>query len=167
MDLKEKLEEAQIKAVRSWLVDKNVNLLDALRLEQRKIIHEKLRGIELYLRFSTKDEANILKEFCDEGMIDYDFIEQDLKYAVYRRAGKDYGAMLKLDEKPAHFGHPKFLAYVMEQGEFTEEQINKIPSEGFVADEGGYTREIFLQEYREENLLSELRERLLHPEPSC
>lgn len=112
--------------------------------------------------YARKNER-IIDFLYDNAIIDDSSIERALEKAVIAQARGDYEIMTR-EGRPhtVHADHvisgrPDFLAYALQKGAFSDKEIVKIPFDH------GDTAETFQRTYGKVNLLSTLREELLHP----
>jgi hypothetical protein len=130
---------------------------------------EGLEKVELYSHIDYLSEygrrnENILPYLLSNGVIGMDEILEILENKVREVAWRCYydttiphpilGTI-----PPDHVFDPRYITFGMENGVFSEEEIDKIPFDQ------GETPEKFSISYPSERLMSELNQRLLHPKP--
>ncbi|MCX8146889.1 MAG: hypothetical protein N3D84_00265 [Candidatus Woesearchaeota archaeon] len=130
----------------------------------KKAIIEDLKKVNLLmLNYYAHQNHKILIFLYEHRIIDDSSIECALEEAVFRQAREDYETMTK-EGRPYtiwadHLHMPECLAYALGRGEFSREEIKKIPFDH------GQNAETFFQRYGKKNLPSILREELLNPRP--
>lgn len=99
----------------------------------------------------------------NHNIIDNLSIEEALKHAVFKQARYDFRLMITKDrDYPLYadnLGEPACLVYALKKDKFSKKEIKQINFDH------KNTAETFIQMYNQKNLLSNLRERLLNPEP--
>ena len=110
---------------------------------------------------SQEDDRDIIAFLYEKGIIDDDTIDEAHEKAVIAKA-QEYHKMLTSNKGrytiyADHVVNPELLAYALEKGVFSRKQVKRIPFDH------GENPEIYVQEYRREDLFDALRENLLHP----
>ena len=131
----------------------------------KEAVVEEFKKIDIpMLKYYAINNHNAIAGLYSSGIIDDSSIESALEEGVFRQARKDYEAMTRKGREyvlyPDHVGRPEFFAHALEKGKFLREEIEKIPFDH------GDNAETFVNNYRIENLLAKLRERLLNTESS-
>jgi len=136
-----------------------MSLNDALKtatIEELKEVN--IRMLDSYAR----ENHTVLKFLYNNGILDDSSIEGALEEAVFKQAREGYEIMVKRKGSPgflADYVGPEYLAYALEKGKFSKREIKQIPFDH------GETARVFPQYYGRENLLFELRGRVLNPKP--
>ena len=122
---------------------------------------------ELKVDFSSNVRAwgieyqNLIAFMYKSGITDDSEVESALEKAVFNRAQKDYKILIgpSMTKHPDHLGDlaPYGLAYAIQHGQFSDEEIGEIDFDG--------DKEDFLNEFGGDGLIERLRSALLYPEP--
>ena len=102
----------------------------------------------------VSENGKTLNFLYNKGIIDDTSIEGVLEKVVIREARSDF--LLMINNKrpyviyPDHLLRPECLAYALDKGKFSKEEIEQIPFDH------GDTAKIFVQRYNKENLIKEL-----------
>lgn len=128
------------------------------------VLIQELKKIEICdINSYALENHDVLERCYNGGIMNDHFIENCLVYGVSKQAREDYGIMMDYRGFATTYADsiasPECLVYALEKGEFSRKEIQKIPFDH------GQNVETFSQRYGKENLLSELREKLLHPKP--
>jgi len=123
---------------------------------------EELRNLEVYMiNMRSRWDGEIISFLYDQGIISDSDIDDAMRSAALKQARADYKLMtrkgLSYPIYADHCASPECLAYAIENNEFSDREIRRIPFDH------GHTPEVFIREYRVENLPAYLREQLLHP----
>ena len=130
----------------------------SLKVKIEELEELDLPWIEIYGRQNHK-ELTLLYE---NKILDDEYLEKTLEEKVFKQARNDYE--LITGERPFptsidNVGNIEGFVYALEKGKFSEEEIKKIP----LAHKENL--ETFVSRYRKKNLISDLKEKLLNPEP--
>lgn len=135
----------------------------SLEKQIRDIAVQEIENLSLdSLYIGVSMDHQILTSLRDLEVISNEDIETALGTAVLLEAKKDFEYLLIT---PSHskqrtadsLGHNEFLAYALSRSFFSLEETDKIPFDN------GQNATTYIMKYSHENLLSELREKLLNP----
>lgn len=137
-----------------------MTLQDKLKEETiRNLKKIRLSGLGFYNDISIR-----LKSLCNQNEIDDFSVENALEVAVLNQARLDYEFMTNenriYNSYPDHIGRPECFVYALLKNEFTAEEIDKIPFDH------GDTIYTYVQQYYKEDLISSIREEILHQKSS-
>jgi hypothetical protein len=122
-----------------------------------------LRDIEnlniLFFDSKAREKNKFFKRMYDKKIISDEGIEKALAKPIEERLKFDLNLMFFHSYHADHIGNPEVLAYALQNNFLPPELIGKIPFDH------GDTVETYIKEYGQGNLPSNLRERLLNPEP--
>lgn len=117
-------------------------------------------NVNMLSLYGSKDT---LRYLYDNQIIDDYLIEEALKPAVIKQARKDYENMIDNNRKPILYADevsmPEYLAYAIENNEFSRWELRKIPFDH------GETPKSYCETYKRKDLFSKLREKILNPRP--
>jgi len=133
-----------------------------LSYKLKNSVIEELKGIRIYdLDRYARQYGEIISFLKEKEIVDNDSIEGSLEIAIIKQARSDFDLMTRkgrhFELYPDHVGKPECLAYALEQEEFTQKEISKIPFDH------GETAETFPKKYGKPNLPQVLRNELENP----
>lgn len=137
-----------------------MSLQDKLKEETfRDLKKIRLSGIGFYEDISIR-----LKSLYNQNKIDDSSVENALEVAVLNQARLDYEFMTNenriYNSYPDKLGRTDCFVYALLKNEFSAEEIEKIPFDH------GDTLYTYVQEYYKEDLISSIREEILHQKSS-
>lgn len=111
----------------------------------------------LFLNEYARENRDLISSLYVLKCLQDDQIENALKISVIKKAVEEYEFLkrsrLNFAEETLH---PEYLVYALENDKFSLRQIRKIPFKN-------KSIETFIQQYRDESLLANLKKRFLNP----